>query len=380
MNRTILHLDMNSYFASVEQQLNLSLRGKPVGVIKAVGRTCIIAASIEAKKYGIKTGMSTWEAKKLCPQVIFVPSQFNHYAEVTRKIIRLAYDYSPDIEVFSIDEMFLDITDTQTLWSGGSLEMALEIKKRIKLEIGDWLSCSIGVGWSWLSAKTASEMQKPDGLTYLTPINYLLLTNNLPVSEICGIGRSRAKYLESRGAFTLKQARALPYLPSEIYDLIFLRSNDELITNNDNSKSVSRTFTTYQTTSHKSQVTSLIRNLIEEVCLKLRDINMGGRTICLSLDSYHFRKTLTASINDPEIVFNLIPRDIPEEIRFAGISISNLVISNQLPVISNRKNLFRAVDKINHRHGLFTVYPARLMGMELIRPEVNGFTSFFGQV
>ncbi len=369
---------MNSYFASVEQQLNPSLREKPIGVIKAVGRTCIIAASIEAKKYGIKTGMGTWEAKKLCPQIIFVPSQFDHYAEVTKKIIRLAKDYSPDVEVFSIDEMFLDITDTQTLWPGGSLEMALDIKKRIKAEVGDWLTCSIGIGWSKLSAKTASEMQKPNGLTYLTTDNCLLMTDHLFVSEICGIGRSRANYLQSRGAFTLKDARCLADLPSEIYDLIFLRTNDSLVTGESDPKSVSRTFTTFKVTSSKFQVLSLIRNLIEEVCLKLRDINMTGRTFGVRLDKFQFRKTLFFATDDPEVIFSSIPKGIPEEIRFAGVWISNLVISNQLSVISNRKNLFKAVDKINHKHGLFTVYPAKLMGMELIRPEVNGFTSFFG--
>lgn len=122
MNKTILHLDMNSYFASVEQQLNPILRNKPIGVIKALGRTCIIAASIEAKKYGVKTAMSVWEAKKLCPQIIFVPSRFDNYAKITKKIISLTKDYSPDVEIFSIDEMFLDITDTQTLWPGGSFQ------------------------------------------------------------------------------------------------------------------------------------------------------------------------------------------------------------------------------------------------------------------
>ena len=206
MDKTILHLDMNSYFATVEQQLNPSLRNKPIGVIKAPGRTCIIAASKEAKKYGVKTGTTTYDAKKLCPQIIFVPSNLNRYLEVTKKIIKIAENYSPIVDVFSIYEMFLDITDTQTLWSGWALQMAQEIKKKIK-EIGDCLTCSIGVAWSKLSAKTASEMQKPDGLTFLTPMNYELLTNNLLVSEICGIGESRAKYLQSRGAFNLKQAR-----------------------------------------------------------------------------------------------------------------------------------------------------------------------------
>lgn len=375
MAKTILHLDMNSYFATAEQQFNSDLRGKPVGVIKAVGRTCIIAASKEAKKYGVKTGTTTYDARKLCPQIIFVPSNFNRYLEITKKIIRVAENFSPVVDVFSIDEMFLDITDTQTLWPGGALQIAMEIKQNIKNKVGDYLTCSVGIAWSKLSAKTASEMQKPDGLTFLTPNDYLLATNSLPVSEICGIGGSRAKYLESRGAFTLKQARALPDLPPEISDLIFLRNNESLTPSSEllAPKSVSRTYTTYQTTSHKSQVTSLIRNLIEEACGKLREMGMGGRTISLRLDTYKFRKTLASLTSDPEIIFNLIPKNIPEAIRFAGLSISNLMFNVQCPMFNKREKLLKSVDKINDKFGLFTVYPANLLGNELIRPEVTGF-------
>lgn len=376
MAKTILHLDMNSYFATVEQQLNPGLRGKPVGVIKALGRTCIIAASKEAKKYGVKTGTTTYEAKKLCSQIVFVPSNLNRYLEITKKIIRIAESFSPIVDVFSIDEMFLDITDTQTLCPKGALQIAMEIKQRIKKEVGDYLTCSIGVAWSKLSAKTASEMKKPDGLTFLTPNDYLQATNHLPVSEICGIGGSRAKYLESRGAFNLKQARALPDLPPEISDLIFLRNDDSLTPRSEllAPKSVSRTYTTYQMTNDKKQVTSLVRNLIEEACGKLREMNMGGRTFGLRLDSFKIRRTINSPTNDPEIIFRMLTQELlPEEIRFAGIWISNLRINNQLSLINKRDKLLLSVDKINDKFGLFTVYPANLLGRELIRPEVTGF-------
>jgi len=108
--RTILHVDMNSYFATAEQQANPYLRGKPVGIIKAEGRGCIIAASIEAKKYKIKTGCTVWDAKKLCPQIILVPSDMGKYFALTQRLIRIISDYSPTLEVFSIDEMFADVT------------------------------------------------------------------------------------------------------------------------------------------------------------------------------------------------------------------------------------------------------------------------------
>lgn len=373
MAKTILHLDMNSYFATAEQQFNPDLRGKPVGVIKAVGRTCIIAASVEAKKYGVKTGTTTYDAKKLCPQIIFVPSNLNRYLEITKKIIKVAENFSPVVDVFSIDEMFLDITDTQTLWPRGALQIALEIKQKIKKDVGDYLTCSIGIAWSKLSAKTASEMQKPDGLTFLTPDSYILATNSLPVSEICGIGGSRAKYLQSRGAFNLKQARALPDLPEEIHDLVFLKKEDEFVEPLA-PKSVSRTYTTYQLTSDKKQVTSLVRNLIEEACGKLREMNMGGRTFGLRLDDYKVRHTISYPTSDPKIIFEMLnSQNLPENIRFAGIWISNLMFSVQCPMFNNREKLLSATDKINSKYGLFTVYPANLLGRELIRPEVTGF-------
>src|SRR4030042_5255014 len=103
--RNILHLDMDSYFASVEQQFNPRLVGKPVGVIKAPGRTCVIAASREAKKFGVRTGTTVWEAKVLCPQITLVPAHFDHYFEVTKKFIKICENFSPYIEVFSIDEL-----------------------------------------------------------------------------------------------------------------------------------------------------------------------------------------------------------------------------------------------------------------------------------
>src|SRR3989338_6239123 len=115
MIKTILHLDMNSYFATAEQQANLYLRGKPVGIIKAEGRGCVIAASVEAKKFGVKTGSTVWEAKGLCPQIVLVPSDMDKYFALTSRMIKILADYSPTLEIFSIDEAFIDLTQTQNL-------------------------------------------------------------------------------------------------------------------------------------------------------------------------------------------------------------------------------------------------------------------------
>ena len=198
-SNTILHLDMNSYFATSAQQANPYLRGKPVGIIKAAGRGCVIAASIEAKKFGVKTGTTVPEAQRLCPHIALVPADMDLYFSLTQRLMQMCADYSTDYEIFSIDEFFMDITKTEHCFSGGAIGIVWELKSRITQELGEWMKCSAGVGFTRLLAKLGSEMRKPDGLTVLTPDNYLTATAYLPVSEVCGIGHARARYLQARG-------------------------------------------------------------------------------------------------------------------------------------------------------------------------------------
>lgn len=382
-NKTIMHVDMNSYFATAEQQANPFLRNKPVGIVKAKGRGCVIAASVEAKKFGVKTGCTVWEAKNLCPQIILVPSDMDKYFAITQKLIAVAGRYSPIMEVFSIDEMFLDITDTQKLYPGGMLQMAMELKSAVKREIGDYLKCSVGISFSKILAKLASEMKKPDGLTILTAENYLSATDHLPVEEVCGIGYARTKFLHNRGIFTLGQARKLDNLPPEIADLVWLRLDEDLTTvaDLDPAKSVSRTYTTFANLTTQSAIYKLVRNLIEEAAAKLREMHMVGRTLSLSLsadtEKFWARKTVSTPLADGKIMFDLLWKEYQSRpiaaVRFAGVSVSNLIVNRQLSIFNKGENALKAVDQVNDKFGLFTVYPSSLMGGTLIRPEVTGF-------
>lgn len=376
--RTILHLDMNSYFATCEQQANPYLRDKPVGIIKGLGRGCVIAASIEAKKFGVKTGVTVWEAKKLCPQIVLVPSDMDKYFSLTKRLMAIMQTYSPTVEIFSIDELFMDITDVQNLYAGGAWELALQLKKEVHDNLGEWMRASVGISFSKILAKLASEMHKPNGLTFLTPENYLLATENLPVEEVCGIGYGRTRQLHDLGIYTLGQARQKE-LPKVLADLVWLRIDEALSTIEDlePAKSVSRTFTTFKSANSSFEILKLTRNLIEEATAKLRDMNMVGRTFCLSLDSFWTRKTINSPTDDPLIIYNLLAREYEKNpitgIRKAGVWISNLMTNYQLSMISNRDNLLHATDAVNEKFGLFTVYPASLMGNVLIRPEVTGY-------
>lgn len=178
--RTIFHIDFNSYFATVEQQANPRLRGKPIGVTGGdrMSRTVIGAASVEAKKFGVKTGMSIPEALKFCPQIILVKGDSDKYLACTKRFLNILKDYSPFLEVFSIDECFLEmpvchsgilpknIPFTEVQGDKGDLQgdsfrkfigVAEEIKQRIREEVGEWISCSVGISYNKLMAKLAGS-------------------------------------------------------------------------------------------------------------------------------------------------------------------------------------------------------------------------------
>lgn len=375
---------MNSYFATAEQQASPLLRGRPVGIIKAEGRGCVIAASVEAKKFGVKTGVTVWEARRLCPRITLVPADMDKYLALTRRLVKIVQDYSPTVEVFSIDEMFAEVTDSQKNFAGGAWQMALEMKWRIKQELGEWMRASVGIAFTKLIAKLASEMRKPDGLTWLTPEDYLERTAAVKVEEVCGIGRSRSAFLHGLGVTTLGEAR-LRQLPPEIAELVWLREEEPVaeIEKLEPAKSVSRTFTTFTEITKQEGIKKLVRNLVEEAAAKLREMDMAGRTMWLSLSADRYeesswvRLTIPAPTNDPLTIFTLLWKEYEKKpvggVRFAGTGISNLEFKVQSSIFSNREDLLKAADAVNGKYGLFTVYPATLLGGELIRPEVTGY-------
>ena len=152
---------MNAFFASVEQQANPELRGKPIAVIGR-GRTVVTTASYEARAFGVKTGMNPWQAKQSCPYIIFVISDNRKYTHTSNEIMAMMREYTPLVEVFSIDEAWIDVTHSLSLF-GSPQTIAYQLKARIKQRFG--ITCSIGIAPNKLLAKPASEIKKPDGLT-----------------------------------------------------------------------------------------------------------------------------------------------------------------------------------------------------------------------
>lgn len=200
--RIILHIDMDAFFASVEQRDEPKLRNKPVAVIGSGSRTVIVTASYEARAYGVKTGMNVVEAKQACPNIIFVRAKHEKYTRVCSEIVKLLYSFSPDLEVYSIDESFLDITFVRHLF-GEPLELGRKIKQKIwdKLK----LTCSVGIAPNKLLAKLASSKNKPDGLFQIKEEDIPDILKDLPVDELWGIGKQTTKALNSLGIRTCGQ-------------------------------------------------------------------------------------------------------------------------------------------------------------------------------
>lgn len=207
--RIILHIDFDSFFASVEQQCNPLFRDKPLGVTATNGRSCIISSSREAKRLGIKTAMSTTDALRLCPTLNLIGSDFTKYWEVSKKFIAICNSFSPLIEVFSIDELFMDITYCAHLF-GGTEGLISKLKEQIKEEIGEYITVSVGVSHNKLLAKLGSGLKKPNGVMKITPAQVESVYRVASLTDICGIGHRIHERLMAMGIYTLLQLRNTP--------------------------------------------------------------------------------------------------------------------------------------------------------------------------
>lgn len=398
MNRCILHVDFNSYFATVEQQKNPGLRGKPVGVLKADGRTVVIAASVEAKHRGVKTGMSVRDARHLCPSIAFVPADFDSYYDTTKRFVEVANRYTDCLELFSLDEVFLDVTKTEFLF-GGSRAVALRLKQDIKTELGEWLTVSIGIAKNKFLAKLASDMDKPDGLVEITDNNKDFYLGKAAFDQVCGIGWRLEKRLRAMGIQQLLDIRTVPerFLLAQ-FEPYWTEHLIRLAWGIDDSpvmplvslplpKSVSRTYTLYRDISDHGQILATIRNLVEEAAEKLRLAQMAGRQFGLTIRHQDFSRTWFVTrkthTNDPLVIFDELQRLYEQgawhmPVRFVGVWISLLaeeatLTESLFPDTWRRRRLLVAQDRVNGLFGHYTLFPARLMQTQIVYSEVNGY-------
>ena len=271
----VLFIDMNSFFASCEQQVNYYLRGRPVGVCVYTGRYgAIIALSIEAKKLGLKGIMRLDEAIKICPELVPVETRPERYREYHVKVMKVLNKYSQDVIPKSIDEAIVDISDYHLLYKD-PLELAKKIKEDIKKEAGDWLQCSIGIAPNAFLAKLASNLQKPNGLVQITSENIDDVLKKLKLTDLPGIAKGNAKRLINAGINTPLQLRytSPEKLKTALHSIIGLYWHYRL-----NFKEVD------QISDHEYKSMQAMRQISKEQRKSLDTLNQLLNSLCMKLE------------------------------------------------------------------------------------------------
>ena len=271
----VLFIDMNSFFASCEQQVNYYLRGRPVGVCVYTGRYgAIIALSIEAKKRGLKGIMRLDEAMKICPDLVPVETRPERYREYHVKVMKVLNKYSQDVIPKSIDEAIVDISDYHLLYKD-PLELAKKIKEDIKKEAGDWLQCSIGIAPNAFLAKLASNLQKPNGLVQITSENIDDVLKKLKLTDLPGIAKGNAKRLINAGINTPLQLRytSPEKLKTALHSIIGLYWHYRL-----NFKEVD------QISDHEYKSMQAMRQISKEQRKSLDTLNQLLNSLCMKLE------------------------------------------------------------------------------------------------
>ena len=382
--RVILHVDMNAFFASVEQKDNPDLCGKPVAVIGSAKRTVIVTASYEARHFGVKTGMTVYEGKKACPDLILVIGDHKKYTRISAEIIKFLGNFTSLLEPFSIDEAFLDITGSLILF-GGAEKIARMIKDGIKEHFG--LLCSVGIAPNKLLAKLAGEMQKPDGLVRIRPEEISAVLEDLPVGSLCGIGRQTERALHDRGVNTCGQLGRYPVaflkkrfgIVGEYLHYMGLGIDYSPVVPQEKEppvKSVGHSRTLSHDIFEKKDILRHLLQLAHMVGRRLRRYKLSGRTVALTVRYKDFttftrRHTGTEYIDSDQDIFqaavHILEQNKPTApVRLLGISVANLAENDlQLslfPEESRKVLLSKAMDTVLDRFGETSLTYATLLG------------------
>lgn len=405
MRRIVLHIDFDSFFASCEQQFNPKLRNRPIGVTATNGRTAVIAASREAKKLGVKNVMRTFDAQNLCPDIVFVPAHFEKYWQISKKFIAIAKDYSPDVEVFSLDEIFMDVTKTAHLF-GGVHSLIDGFKQRLTKEVGVYITVSVGISHNKLLAKLASGLKKPNGIVAITPENIWDVYAQAKLTDVCGIGERIRIRLNSIGIFTLLDLKkaSVSTLIAEFGKVegIFLKSIGEGIderrvisyTEEQVVKSTGRNYCLPHNEYDRHVVLQNVYELCEEVGIKLRRLKKCARTVGLSLrGSYSVfgRETFAYSFDTGKQIYRACTLIREREERVKGEHWNNTSYVRQISVWAGnledidsvqlaffedawrRYKVTKTIDEINDRFGDHTIRNAFLLYADKLTTKPNGF-------
>ncbi|TGE33287.1 DNA polymerase IV [Desulfosporosinus sp. Sb-LF] len=381
--RRILHVDMDAFYASVEQRDDPTLLGKPVVVGgRPNSRGVVSAASYEARKFGVHSAMPLAEACRRCPQAVFLPVNFPKYREASFHIRQIFLTYTPMVEPLSLDEAFLDVTGSTSLF-GPAETIALTIKQRIQQELN--LTASVGLGCNKFLAKLASDLRKPNGFVIVPPDRVQEFLDPLSVERIWGVGKKTAEQLHKLNIRTVRDLRRLEQgfltrlfgiMGSQLYQLA-QGIDDRPVESDRIVKSIGRE-TTFPTDIADIEVleTALLK-LSVEVGRNLRKEMLKGKTITLKARYDDFRtvsrsRTLQRATDLDNVIYqearNLLQEVSPKQpLRLIGITLNNLTdqMEAQLSLFEEpqqeRENLIKVLDLVNEKYGDHSITRARLL-------------------
>ena len=340
MTWKIIHVDMDQFFAAVEQRDNPALRGKPVAVGWDAERGVVSTASYEARRFGVHSAQSIQVAKRLCPQLLIVEPHFNKYKEVSQQVHAIFHGYTDKVEPLSLDEAFLDVTENKK-----HIDLAVDIAREIKQRIANetQLTASAGVSYCKFLAKIASDYRKPDGLCVVHPDNALAFIDRLDVTRIWGVGRKTAEKMHRMGIFTGADLRrqSMEHLVQEFgkmgrvfYDFARGVDNRPVVTEWERkSCSCERTYATDLYL--PAQVTIELYHTVQELQRRLEKADFEGRTLTLkvkyadfqqitrSITVDHVLRTKDQMLPLAKLLMSEVSYDASHAIRLLGLGVSN---------------------------------------------------------
>ena len=393
MERTILHCDMNNFYASVECMLNPSLRGHPVAVGGDIENRhgIILAKNYEAKKFGIQTGEALWQAKQKCPKLIIVPPHYEEYLKYSRLAHSIYADYTDLIEPYGMDEVWMDVTGSTKAFGSGEV-IANTLRERIKYELG--LTISVGVSFCKVFAKLGSDMKKPDAVTVIPKDSFRDIIWDLPASDMLGVGRSTEKFLSSYGIHTIGQlANAYPDLMQRklgkngMVLLAFANGEDRSkVAPQDYEppmKSIGHGITTMQDLENNAEVWNIMLALTQDIGHKLRVYNKNAAGVAIyiryivdkQIAGKQWQCQLPVRTHSAAIIakeayrlfersygwehpirsvtvraINLCSQDLPEQLQFFS----------DAATVERKEKLETAIEDIRRRFGKYSIQPACL--------------------
>jgi len=381
MDRTVLYIDMDAYFASVEQASRPNLRGIPIAVTGSGKRTVIVASSYEAKRLGVKTGMTKAEALKILPSIVFVEGRNEKYVDTCVRVHEIILKYTPDVEICSIDEFFADVTRSRALFPS-VIDVARAIKEEIRADFG--ITCSVGIGPNKLVAKMAGESGKPDGLVMVGKDDVQKFMEGLPVEDMPGIGKKMKKALNSLGIKTCSDLACFPIgiLRSRFgiwgdYLSLMARGVEPSTDSpsHDIPRSIGHSVTLEKNTGDRTMIRARMLELSEMVAMRLRREKVEAKGFSLTwrypdFSTFTKRTTVSFYTQDGKAIWNIVGAlmdsvRLKDAVRLLGVGAFHL--RRQVPGtpllegFDRTGRLHEAMDRINNTFGEYSILRATML-------------------